>query len=42
MTRNVGWQFPLASYRDELAHFDLSDHERDQLETLWKELGGED
>jgi hypothetical protein len=42
MTRNVGWQFPLAAYRDELARFHLDDRERDLLEALWQQLGEDD
>jgi hypothetical protein len=42
MTRNVGREYPLDAYREELARFDLNAGERDLLEALWKQLVDED
>jgi hypothetical protein len=42
MTRNVGWEYPLEVYRDELRRFDLTILERDLLETLWARLVDDD
>jgi hypothetical protein len=42
MTRTIGCQMPLASYRDELDRFNLANGERELLETLWQQLSDED
>jgi hypothetical protein len=38
MTRNVGWEYPLEVYRDELRRFDLTDDDHERLEALYEEL----